>query len=39
MLKFTTPEAIGAMAVFLCSNDAQTITGSAISIDGGWVAQ
>jgi 3-hydroxybutyrate dehydrogenase len=39
MLKFTTPEAIGAMVVFLCSDEAQTITGSPISIDGGWVAQ
>jgi 3-hydroxybutyrate dehydrogenase len=39
MLKFTTPEAIGAMVVYLCSDDAQTITGSPISIDGGWVAQ
>lgn len=39
MLKFTTPEAIGSMVVFLCSDDAQTITGSPISIDGGWVAQ
>jgi 3-hydroxybutyrate dehydrogenase len=39
MLKFTSPEAIGAMVVYLCSDDAQTITGSPISIDGGWVAQ
>jgi 3-hydroxybutyrate dehydrogenase len=39
MLKFTTPEAIGAMVVYLCSDAAQTITGSPISIDGGWVAQ
>jgi 3-hydroxybutyrate dehydrogenase len=39
MLKFTTPEAIGAMVVYLCSDEAQTITGSPISIDGGWVVQ
>ncbi len=39
MLKFTTPEAVGAMVVYLCSDEAQTITGSPISIDGGWVAQ
>lgn len=39
MLKFTSPEAIGAMVVFLCSDAAQTITGVPISIDGGWTAQ
>ena len=39
MLKFTTPESIGALAVFLCSDAAATITGSAQSIDGGWTAQ
>jgi 3-hydroxybutyrate dehydrogenase len=39
MLKFTSPESIGAMVVFLCSDAAQTITGTALSIDGGWVAQ
>ena len=36
---FTKPENIGALAVFLCSDAAATITGSAYSIDGGWVAQ
>jgi len=39
MHAFTTPESIGALAVFLCSDAASTITGSAYSIDGGWVAQ
>lgn len=39
MVTFTTPEAIGAMAVYLCSDAARTITGAALSIDGGWVAQ
>jgi 3-hydroxybutyrate dehydrogenase len=39
MPKFTTPESIGAMAVFLCSDEAETITGAALSIDGGWTAQ
>jgi 3-hydroxybutyrate dehydrogenase len=39
MHKFTTPESIGALAVFLASDAAATITGSAYSIDGGWVAQ
>ena len=38
MLKFSTPEEIGALAVFLCSDGAATITGTPISIDGGWVA-
>jgi 3-hydroxybutyrate dehydrogenase len=39
MLDFTTPEQIGALAVFLCSEAARTITGAALSVDGGWVAQ
>jgi 3-hydroxybutyrate dehydrogenase len=38
MHSFTKPESIGALAVFLCSDAAATITGSAYSIDGGWVA-
>jgi 3-hydroxybutyrate dehydrogenase len=39
LLEFTTPEQIGALAVFLCSDAARTITGVPLSIDGGWVAQ
>lgn len=39
MGKFTTPEQVGALAVFLCSDGAATITGTAMSIDGGWVAE
>jgi 3-hydroxybutyrate dehydrogenase len=39
MVKFTTPEQIGGLAVFLCSDSAATITGAPLSIDGGWVAQ
>ena len=39
MSKFTTPASIGALAVFLCSEAAETITGAAISMDGGWTAQ
>ena len=39
MVKFTSPEQIGALAVFLCSEAASTITGTPLSIDGGWVAQ
>ena len=39
MLDYTTPEKIGALAVFLCGDAASTITGAALSIDGGWIAQ
>ncbi len=39
MVEFSTPEQIGALAVFLCSDAAKTITGAPLSIDGGWVAQ
>ena len=39
MPRFTTPDQIGALAVFLCSNEAATITGSALPIDGGWTAR
>ncbi len=39
LLEFSTPEQIGALAVFLCSEGAKTITGAPLSIDGGWVAQ
>jgi 3-hydroxybutyrate dehydrogenase len=39
MHQFSKPEGIGALAVFLASEAASTITGSAYSIDGGWVAQ
>ena len=39
MLQFTTPEEIGALAVFLASDAAATVTGIALPIDGGWVAQ
>ena len=39
MLEFSTPENVGALAVFLAGDAAATITGSAYSIDGGWTAQ
>ncbi|HET8997284.1 MAG TPA: 3-hydroxybutyrate dehydrogenase [Acetobacteraceae bacterium] len=39
MTRFSTPEQIGGLAVFLCSPAADTITGVPLSIDGGWVAQ
>ena len=38
-LEFVTPEQIGELAVFLCSDAAAQIRGSAYSIDGGWTAQ
>ncbi len=39
MAAFSTPEQIGALTVFLCSDAAKTMTGAPISIDGGWVSQ
>ncbi|HET9902624.1 MAG TPA: 3-hydroxybutyrate dehydrogenase [Xanthobacteraceae bacterium] len=39
MLQFTTPENIGALAAFLCSDAAASMTGGAYPIDGGWTAQ
>jgi 3-hydroxybutyrate dehydrogenase len=39
MMAFTRPEQIGALAVFLCSEAAATMTGAPVSIDGGWTAQ
>src|SRR3954467_14800208 len=35
--QFVTPEQIGGLAVFLCSEAAAQIRGTAMSIDGGWV--
>ncbi len=37
--QFVTPEQIGRMIVFLCEPAADQITGTALPIDGGWVAQ
>jgi 3-hydroxybutyrate dehydrogenase len=39
MHEFTRLESLGALASFLASDAAATITGSAYPIDGGWVAQ
>jgi len=36
--KFVTPEQVAALAVFLCRDDAASITGTNISMDGGWTA-
>lgn len=37
--KFVQPEDIGAMAVFLCRDEAQNVNGANLSVDGGWTAE
>ena len=37
--EFVTPEELGALAVFLCSDAAKQVRGVAWNMDGGWVAQ
>jgi 3-hydroxybutyrate dehydrogenase len=37
--EFVLPQQVGALAVFLSSDDAAQITGTTHSIDGGWTAQ
>src|ERR1700728_4524752 len=39
IMEFTAPAQIAELALFLCSDSASTVTGAAISMDGGWVAQ
>ena len=39
LAEFTTPEHIAGLVTFLCSDNARTITGAPLSIDGGWVAE
>jgi 3-hydroxybutyrate dehydrogenase len=36
--QFVTVEQIAGLATFLCSDEAASITGAALSIDGGWTA-
>jgi 3-hydroxybutyrate dehydrogenase len=36
--RFVTPEEVAALAVFLCRDEAGSITGANLSMDGGWTA-
>ena len=36
--RFVTPEEVAALAVFLCREEAGSITGANLSMDGGWTA-
>ena len=36
--EFVTPEQVAAFALFLCRDEAKSITGANLSIDGGWTA-
>jgi 3-hydroxybutyrate dehydrogenase len=38
-LEFVTPEQLGALTLFLCSEAAAQVRGVAWSVDGGWMAQ
>ena len=37
--RFTSPEQLGELAVFLCSSAADNMTGTTLTMDGGWTAQ
>ncbi|MCB2097993.1 MAG: SDR family oxidoreductase, partial [Parvularculaceae bacterium] len=37
--RFADVSEIGALAAFLCSNEASSITGAALPVDGAWTAQ
>ncbi|MGB3407342.1 MAG: SDR family oxidoreductase, partial [Jannaschia sp.] len=36
--EFATVDQLGGVALFLCSDHASQITGTTISVDGGWTA-
>ncbi len=37
--KFVQPEEVGALAAFLCRDEAQNVNGANWSVDGGWTAE
>ncbi len=37
--QFVTTGQLGALAVFLCTDGAASITGTALPVDGGWTSQ
>jgi 3-hydroxybutyrate dehydrogenase len=36
--RFVTPEEVAALALFLCGEEARSITGANLTVDGGWTA-
>jgi 3-hydroxybutyrate dehydrogenase len=36
--RFVTPEEVAALALYLCREEARSITGANLSVDGGWTA-
>jgi 3-hydroxybutyrate dehydrogenase len=36
--RFVTPEEVAALALFLCGDEARSITGANLTVDGGWTA-
>jgi NAD(P)-dependent dehydrogenase (short-subunit alcohol dehydrogenase family) len=37
--QFVTTEQLGALAAFVCTDAAASITGAALPVEGGWTAQ
>jgi 3-hydroxybutyrate dehydrogenase len=37
--EFVMPNEVGAMVVYLCSEEARQVTGSTLTIDGGWTTR
>lgn len=37
--EFVTPEQVASLALYLCRDEAKSITGANLSMDGGWTAQ
>ncbi|CAN5537567.1 3-hydroxybutyrate dehydrogenase [soil metagenome] len=37
--QFVTPEQVAALALYLCRDEAASITGANLSVDGGWTAE